>query len=323
MFEEANALLEGVAGQTREMRKLVASDVAPDIAPGDHCFAPYMCPYYAHCTRGRSAPEHGIDELPWLGAKRRRELKDRGIEEIRDIPPDYPLYWLQRIVRRAVREDRGAAHGDLARALATIRPPIRHLDFETFAPAVPRFAGTRAYDPIPFLFSVHTERDGLPPEHADYLHEGRDDPRPRLADRLIGAAGREGSICAYTGYERQVLWGLIRALPERAEALRAIEARLFDLHRAVLFNYYHPGFRGSFSLKNVSPALSPETGYGDLAIADGHTAAARYALALETADDERRRPLFDDLRAYCARDTLATVKLRQALSRIAGPAASE
>ena len=322
VFDEAESMGDTVAERARQMQRLIASDVAPDIAPGDHCFKPYDCPYYAHCTRDQVSPDHGIDELPRLGAKRRDGLRSRGIEEIRDIPSKFPLSTQQRIVRRAVREGRAQAHGDIRRAFAPVAPPIHHLDFETFAPAIPRFRVTRAYDQIPFLFSVHTERDGSPLAHADYLHEGKDDPRPKLADRLIEAVGREGTICTYTDYEGQVLWGLIRALPERADALRAIVARLFDLHRVVKHTYYHPDFRGSFSLKSVLPVLSPDSGYDDLAIADGRTAAARYVRAVETADEAQRRRLFDDLRAYCARDTLATVKLRQALSRIAGPAGS-
>ena len=322
VFEEATSMGDTVAQRAREMQTLIAGDVAPDIAPGDHCFEPYDCPYYAHCTRDQVLPGRGLEELPGLRARRRKGLRARGIEEIRDIPEKFSLSALRRIARRAVREGRAQVHGDIRRAFAAVVPPIHHLDFETFAPAIPRFRGTRAYDPIPFLFSVHTERDGSPLAHADYLHEGKDDPRPKLADRLIEAVGREGMICTYTGYEQKVLWGLIRALPERADALRAIVARLFDLHRVVKRTYYHPDFRGSFSLKDMLPVLSPDGGYDDLAIADGRTAAARYVRAVETADDAQRRRLFDDLRAYCARDTLATVKLRQTLSRIAEPSES-
>ena len=199
-------------------------------------------------------------------------------------------------------------------ARARLAPPVRHLDFETFAPAIPRFAGTRPYDPIPFLFSVHTERVGSPPLHVDYLHERDDDPRPELAERLIGALWHEGAICTYSGYERQVLRALAEALPGRAEALRAIEARLFDLLPVVRNGYYHPGFRGSFSLKRVLPVLVPDMGYDDLPIADGQTAAVRYASALAHPDPRERQRTFADLRAYCARDTLAMVRLREALA---------
>ena len=316
LFDEAAARLDVVGGQVRTMQRMLAGPAAPHIAPGEHCFTPYACPYHEHCTRDMAAPAHGIDELPRLAASRRAWLEAASVEEIRDIPGDFPLTRLQRIVRRAVREGQGVVHGDVAGALAGIAPPVRHLDFETFAPAIPRFAGTSPYDQIPFLFSVHTERDGAPPEHADYLHEGDDDPRPALADRLIAVAGREGTICTYSGYERRVLRDLAEALPDRASALRAIRRRLFDLLPVMRDGYYHPDFRGSFSIENVPPVLVPGMGYGDLEVAEGQIAAVRYAKALASADSEERRRTFDDLRAYCARDTLAMVELRKALGML-------
>ena len=314
LFDEVVALLDTVGEQVRTMQRMLAEPAAPDIGPGAHCFTPYLCPYHEHCTRDMVAPEHGIDELPRLAASRRARLEDAGVEEIRDIPEEFPLTRLQRLVRRAVRQGRGVVHGDIGRALAGIASPVRHLDFETFAPAIPRFAGTRPYDQIPFLFSVHTERDGGPPEHADYLHEGEGDPRPAVADRLIAAAGREGTICTYSGYERRMLRDLATALPDRALALRAIQRRLFDLHPVVLNGYYHPDFRGSFSIKNVLPVLVPGMGYGDLEVAEGQIAAVRYARALASDSRDERLRIFGDLRAYCARDTLAMVELRRALA---------
>ena len=210
---------------------------APDIAPDSHCFTPYPCPYHEHCTRDRIDPEHGIDELSRLVASRWARLEAAGVEEIRNIPEDFPLTRLQRIVRRAVREDRAVVHGDIVRALAGGAPPVHHLDFETFAPTIPRFAGTSPYDQIPFLFSVHTERG--------------DDPRPALADRLIAAVGREGTICTYSDYEHKVLRDLAAALPDRAPALRAIQRRLFDLHPVVL-NGYYPDFANSADLEMIT-----------------------------------------------------------------------
>ena len=196
-------------------------------------------------------------------------------------------------------------------------PPVRYLDFETFAPAIPRFAGTRPYEPIPIsLLRAHRGRYAA-------IHGMRttcttattilDSP---LAERLIHALGRTGSICTYSGYERQVIRALAKALPHRAEALAAIEARLFDLLPVVRNAYYHPEFRGSFSIKNVLPVLVPGMDYEDLAIADGQTAAARYQRALPSADSQEGQTTFDDVRAYCARDTLAMVHLRKALAAL-------
>ena len=316
VFEQAEAFFDTVGGQAREMQALIADASPPDIPPGDHCFTPYECPYYAHCTRDRVSPDHGIGELPWLRASRRVQLEDAGIEEIRDIPDEFPLTGLQRVVRRAVREQDAVVHGNISEKLAGLAPPVRYLDFETFAPAIPRFAGTRPYDSVPFLFSVHTERNGSAPDHTDYLHRQDDDPRPELADRLLEAVGSEGSICMYSRYERQVLNTLAEALPDRSGELAAVSARLFDLLPVVRNTWYHPEFRGSFSIKNVLPVLVPGMGYGDLAVPDGQTASARYVQALRSTDRGERRRTFADLRAYCERDTLAMVRLRQALGSL-------
>ena len=314
--KEVNALLDSIGANVSALQAMLAERDAPDIEPGDHCFVPYECPYHAYCTRDFVQPDHGVDELPWLDDRRRSELKAKGIKEIRDIPAEFPLTHLQRIVRKAVMEDRAIVHGDIRLEMARTVPPVRYLDFETFSPAMPRFAGTRPYDAVPFLFSVHTQRDGTQADHADYLHEGDDDPRPKLADHLIEASGPGGSICTYSGYERQVLRSLAAALPDRAGKLRAIEARLLDLLPVVRSGFYHPEFRGSFSIKNVIAVLVPGAGYHDLAIADGRTAAARYLLALGCGDPQERNQTFEDLRAYCARDTLALARLHEVLAAI-------
>ena len=71
-------------------------------------------------------------------------------------------------------------------------------------------------------------------------------------------------------------------------------------------------------MKRVLPVLVPGMGYGDLPIADGQTAAVRYAGALAHPDTQEHQRTFSDLRAYCARDTLAMVRLREALALL-GP----
>ena len=319
VLEAATELLPAIGGEAAAMHTMLAASEAPAVEPGEHCFKPYGCPYYAHCTRNVVWPDHGINELPRLNATRREDLLAAGIDEVKDVPEDFPLSTRQQVVRKAVRQKRIQLSDGLGNELAAIKPPVRHLDFETFAPAIPRFAGTRPYEQIPFLFSVHTERDAQPPAHADYLHEGDDDPRPVLTEHLLDALGADGTICVYSKFEREMLQDLAATVPHRAEALAAIKARLFDLLPVVRQHCYHPDFRGSFSLKAVLPALVPKLGYDDLAVADGYSAGTLYQRALATDDDAQRRRIFADLRAYCARDTLATSELRKALVALAKP----
>ena len=111
VYDEAHEFLDSVAAQVPELKGMLSRSAAPDIAPGDHCFEPYECPYYAHCTQDAVLPDHGIDELPRLSAGRREQLEAAGIEEILDIPEDFPLTGLQSIVRQTIREGRPAMHG--------------------------------------------------------------------------------------------------------------------------------------------------------------------------------------------------------------------
>ena len=101
--------------------------------------------------------------------------------------------------------------------------------------------------------------------------------------------------------------------------LRALLPRLFDLHALVKRYVRHPGFRGRTSLKVVLPALADDVTYEELAVRDGATATLRYEAATRggLSESERGR-IFADLRAYCAVDTLALVRVVQALAEQAG-----
>ena len=79
---------------------------------------------------------------------------------------------------------------------------------------------------------------------------------------------------------------------------------------------YHPGMRGSASLKSVLPALVPDLSYTGLAIADGETASLMYLKAIKNeVPDDQKTMIYTDLRQYCLLDTLAKVKLLEVLYR--------
>ena len=276
------------------------------------------CSYHEHCTRDICPPAHGIGELPGLRAKQREALAARGIEEIEDVPPDFDLTALQRVARDSLRRRGPIVHGDLRLRLAEMEPPVRHLDFETWMPPIPRFAGTSPFATIPFLFSVHTEGPGAALRHEDYLHEGSDDPRPALTRQLLEALGDSGSICVYSSFEQTILNSLAREQPQHAAAIEAVVARLYDLRPVIKETVYDSGYRGSFSLKRVFPSLCGGSGYDDLEISDGRAAAAIYGQIIASADESERRRTFGELREYCQRDTLAMVELRRALVALAG-----
>ena len=303
-----------VAANVERLHTVLIQEYPPDIEPGDHCFRPYDCPYYAHCSAGLEVLEHPITDLYRLGERRREELQATGIETIPEIPPDFPLSEIQTRIREVVRTGTPWRSPDLDSRLNAVDWPLYFLDFEAFSPALPRYIGTRPYQAIPFQFSLHVQKGPKSKlQHQDFLHTEHSDPRPALIEALLSRVGTTGSIVVYSGYERRVLNELSRDFPEYGAVLGLIAERLWDLLPIIQDHYYHPDFKGSFSIKSVLPALISEAGWSDLDIGDGLSAVLKYEQALEETDATTRNRIFDELRDYCRQDTLAMVQVREVL----------
>lgn len=305
--------LPWIGADLADLKSMLSADQAPDIEPGDHCFEPYECGYYDFCTRDWEYPDHPITDLPRLQASKQSALDSLGVEEVADIPDDFPLSKRQSMIRMSVITGEDFVSPTLGDELSAISYPIRYLDFESFNPAVPRYAGTRCYDAIPFLFSLHTETAGGDVSHKDFLWTEDGDPRRPLAEALLDACGHDGTICIYSSFERTVIRSLSRALPDLSPDLDALLERLWDLLKVVERNYYHPDLHGSFSIKQVLPVLVPQMSYEGLAVADGREASVAYGNAQRLDDGRERRRIHDALREYCRHDTLAMLALRRAL----------
>jgi uncharacterized protein DUF2779 len=314
---DARAAIPGLLECVDAMRATLEATEIPDIAVGPHCRKPYVCSFYDYCHEG--IPEHHVTELPRLSPKMYWTLLGADICNIRDIPEEFGgLSELQWRVRNCVVTGEPYAHPDLKSALDAVRYPIHFLDFETCNPAIPIIPGTRPFQATPFQWSDHVlEADGTV-HHRSYLHPDRTDPLLRLTEGLIAALDGEGSIVVYSEFEARVIRGLAAALPALAcRLMPLVERRMVDLHRLIHSHYYHPEFRGSFSIKDVLPVLVAGLDYSDLEIREGSQAAVAFAKMTDpkTPAPERRR-LRDGLLAYCRRDTEGMLRLYQTLKEI-------
>jgi hypothetical protein len=309
LTEAIDERLPDIPPRLDEMRSMLGESRAPDVEPDHHCHSPYECPFWSHCTA--SKPARWIYYLPG-GKDVVRRLRQQGIETIDEIPPQVSLPHLQ----QRMRENVEWISPKLAERLQSVRYPVHHLDFETVMPAVPLYAGTHPYQPIPIQWSNHTEAEDGSLRHTDYLCTEQKDPREEIAISLLESVGEEGSICVYSEYEHYIVKALAEAVPRLRKDLLRVGERLWDLLLVLQTHYYHPDFQGSFSIKSVLPALVPSLDYGDLEIKDGATASAMYHRMMFTVTDwvERQR-LASALHAYCERDTLGMVELRRVLSQ--------
>jgi hypothetical protein len=103
-----------------------------------------------------------------------------------------------------------------------------------------------------------------------------------------------------------------------ADFLEGVNARVYDLGEIVNRGIYlHPGFKGSWSIKNVLPVMVPELSYQGLPIHEGGQASmAWWRMACGDADAAQRETLRADLEHYCALDTLAMVEIYRRLAAL-------
>jgi len=304
--------MDGIGAQKDAFIEMLAGDM-PDIEMGGQCYSPFECDFCAFCQPD-DLPEYPLNALPRMHAPRREELQASGYVDVRDIPdgvlqnPNHQRVW------RATCA--GEEEVDIAE-LALLHEwgwPRYYLDFETIGLAVPRWKGVRPYVQVPFQWSCHIHHEDGRMEHVEFIDVSGDDPRRACAEGLVKHIGKDGILIAYNaGFEKRVIRELAAMYPDLSDALLEMNARFVDLLPITRKAYYHPSQKGSWSIKAVLPALVPELNYADLdGVQNGGDAQLAWMQAA-SAEPEQRQAIADHLLAYCKLDTLAMVKIVDAL----------
>ncbi|NNF84739.1 MAG: DUF2779 domain-containing protein [Deltaproteobacteria bacterium] len=305
-----------IPAELARMREVLAAGLpATDIGP--HCTNPYECDFIEHCWK--HIPEHSIFDLKGRGVDK-WELYRRGIVRMDDVPLE-DLNSAQRMQARYFRNrDQHADQDAIREYLEELRYPICFLDFETFDSAIPFIDGTRPYQQIPFLYSLHRKDSPRGPlRHSEFLAPPGIDPRDALTEHLLAAIPEDAQVLAYNkAFEARVLKDLAERFPKQTERLLEITEGMLDL--MVPFrrrDIYHWRMDGSYSLKNVLPVLVPELPYEGMAIQEGKEASLAYLALEKISSAKEREKAEEDLRAYCRQDTLGMVKLLEKMRELA------
>ncbi|MFP6665035.1 MAG: DUF2779 domain-containing protein [Deltaproteobacteria bacterium] len=312
--EAVDAIVPGIDAEVKAQKGMLDLPI-PILAAGAHCHKPYECPFLLRCNE--PLPHGDLLELHGLGAERAAPYRKRGMTSMRDLPAKEIAsnrIWARQC--KALETGELVVEKTLQAAIGSLSGVIGYLDFETLAPAIPVWEGCSPFTNVPAQFSLHIRR-GTQITHHEWLAEGAQDPRPQLAATLAAWGGECDILYAYNApFEQRCLSELAAAAPAHAETLLAMRARMQDLLPIVKNHVYHPDFRGSFGLKAVLPALVPGLDYSDLRVADGQLASAEIEsllLRAEELPDWRRKRMRRELHQYCARDTLALVRLHEVL----------
>jgi hypothetical protein len=317
-----------ITTEVTKLRPTIANEAAaqlhmlegelPDVEPGPQCTSPYECPFLARCNT--SPPDHAIEDLHRISAKQLRELHAEGIDTVDQIPSDFPLNGIQTRHRAAVLQNELVIEPGLQTALAAYLYPIAMLDFETIGPALPVWNGCSPFGKTPVQFSVHTLSENGDVSHRAFLADAKGDPRPQVAEALVGALDGAATVLAWNaGFEKECLGILADSSPQHAPALLEARNKTQDLLPVVRNHVYHPEFRGSFSIKDVVPALLPAMAYDSLEVADGQAAShllERMLCRPEELTEHECAELRTQLCAYCDHDTAVMVELFRFLAEV-------
>ena len=314
LTEVAGGLEEFLTEDLAGLKRMLTSPSPPVVEPSRHCHRPNTCEFWAHCTKDK--PADWVFTLSGITQEKMEALAAAGIDRIGDIPGDFPLTSIQQRIKDCVAGAAEYVSPDLEGRLTDVSYPVHFIDFETAAPAVPRYPQTRPFQALPFQWSDHILSADGSLSHREFLHTEDQDPRPAFAASVFNVLGDEGSIFIYTPYEKRILQETADALPQYRDRVERLTGRFVDLHAVVRNHYYHPAFGGSFSIKAVLPALVPEMDYAQLAVQDGTQASFAWLEMIDAATPlQRCEAIARDLLVYCGQDTLAMVKIREELLR--------
>jgi hypothetical protein len=309
--ERVRILMPQVPNWVRNCRTILKSAM-PIVRTGNQCRNPYECPFIAHCSEPE--PPYPVRCLPNRG-KIVQELIAEGILDIRDIPESRLTKPIHERVRRVTKSGKAEINPSAKAVLNQFPYPRFYLDFETVAPVVPRWPGTRPRQQIPFQWSCHIEHADGDVEHKWFLDTSGDPPMRAAALSLVRDLGQAGPIFMYHHFEKDRITDLIDIFPDLAPRLKMLRDRLVDLLPIVKEHYYHRDMKGSWGLKSVTKCIAPEMSHARLdEVTDGTAAQSAYQeiIAPET-NDVRREDLKKKLLDYCERDTLAMVRITRLL----------
>ncbi|MBS4036176.1 MAG: DUF2779 domain-containing protein [Ignavibacterium sp.] len=299
-------------------KKVLKSKSIPDIKIGPQCNDPYPCSFLGYCWK--DIPQYSVFNISGLKSDKKFELFNSGVVHIENIPDEYKLSDKQRLQVDVHKNRKTIIDKDgLKEFMDTIKYLLYFMDFETFMPAVPLYDNSRPYQQIPFQYALYYQKDrksGL--EYYEFLGSPESDARIPFIESLLQNTKRKGDILVYNkSFEITRLKEIVRDFPEYADDIEERIERIKDLMLPFQKKYYYkPEMMGSYSIKNVLPALVPDLSYEGMPVADGGMAMIAYESLLYETDPDKIESIRKNLLEYCKMDTYAMVRIWRELESI-------
>ena len=297
-----------VVAKLSAMRAMLQNNMpATDISP--NCDDPYTCAFHGHCWA--HIPENSVFDFRGTGRPNAFDLYRQGTVRMEDVPAD-TLGWRQKMQLDGLRYQKNYVDKEAVKAfLNSLWYPLCFMDFETtYMAPIPLFDGMKPYEQLPFQFSLHViEKEGAEPFHYAYLAKDLKNPCEEFLSNLLAVIPPGACILTWNKtFEAERLKELAARFPEKAAEIDAVIENIRDLMAPFRDkSIYHWKFNGSYSIKNVLPALVDGYSYENLPINSGDMASAAWVRMIQETDSEERQRLYSELLEYCHLDTWAMV----------------
>lgn len=299
-----------------DMNLVLERNVIPDVSIGKHCFSPYECDFLGTCWKNLDNEKSVFR----IGKSDREELFNfyfSGKQTVDKIAKDQNLKPHIRIQAQSIHAGEPYFEvQEIKQWVESIKGSYCFLDMEIWSPAIPKYNGTGPFGQIPFLFSVcYSENSKV--EFKNYLKPIETDSRDEFLEALLEATKSFDVVMVFDkNLEQQILAKLENLFPAYKNEIDLLRKKLVDLSEPVQkFHFYHPKFKGNFSLKAVSEIFNGESDYTKLEIASGIVAMYKYESILTEPNSiialETKQQLID----YCNADTVTCLKFFEYLKQ--------
>ena len=297
-----------VAANLAAMRAMLRNDMPEtDISP--NCDNPNTCGFRGHCWA--HIPENSVFDFRGPGRPNAFDLYRKGIVTMEDVPAD-TLGWQQRLQLDGLLYKKNRFDKSGVRAfLDSLWFPPCFMDFETtYMVPLPLFDGMRPYEQLPFQFSLHViEKKGAEPIHHAYLAKDCQNPCEEFLSNLLAVIPPGACILTWNKtFEIQRLRELAVKFPGKSAEISVVIENIRDLMAPFRDkSVYHWKFNGSYSIKDVLPALIDGYSYDNLPIKTGDMASTAWVRMIQESDRGEKQRLYSELLEYCHMDTWAMV----------------
>ena len=310
--EQVQNFLPKIPVKIFRLKKVIELKSPPKTGIGSYCNKPYECDFKGTCWK--NVPEYSVFNLSNLKLNTKLELYNNGVHTIDQIDLKERKFNRNQIlqVETELSQNPYLEKNNIDKFLSNLTYPLYFLDFETISPAIPKYNGTKPYQQVVFQYSLHFKKSKFSKlEHKEYLADPINDPRVKFISNLINDCGIFGDVLVYNiSFERKRLNELVEQFPKFKTQLESIIERLKDL--MVPFQkkwYYTPEMKGSYSIKQVLPALVPRLSYNKLNIQSGASSSSTFLSMVNKNFKGNEMASRKDLLEYCKHDTYAMTKI--------------